>query len=614
MTEVIGRVIGPCRESIEPALGFAVASNDSRFERLLLPRHGALPSLSPFVLYRLRVNLGAAAPIWDVVEVLEASPLPVRKSELLKHVSSLIHQDGAEVAESLGRDLESAPDVLRPSDLSQRHSLARDVVADAWERDDFYELLPYFPAAFLRRLDDAELAFARDLFRAQPMLFAHWRVASRELSAGVSEAKLRADFRLLCFRESCSYDALCPALHAAHVAALRPDHAEAFAISLNALRDSYYRGNVVYPCGRALHAEQLAPYYLRVGEWLIDAEDARDQAELALRLKSLDRLELVQCAYFDDPARESLIDLAPTCYIRAARPVMEGWVDMLIAGNGTAEGLSGKNLCLVDAHKLSPRLLLEALNSHPAARRLFLVGDVNEEPAHYAAGGGDLFRDLYEMQPPASRRNWNVEHSDAYPARVARSLANRRSAHFETHRAEDEIELKKIVTGWRASRKGTYVIICSEDWRRQRVREWLDFHRPRLGHRVHLLETDEVGVLVHAISTSSRKRVPKKGVLHDADDYEMDVGARGFATKVKRSEATVEMADVALSRLWVGPRVDDLLFVADQNSSVEEIAGTLKYVKREFTLAMIGVQRLMDLRIPRRRRLSFMIDLMKRTA
>lgn len=602
-----GRVLGPCGESTEPALAFSVGNSGFRHERVLFRRHGALPSQSPFLWYKLDVHLGAAAPIWTVVRVISVEKLPVLKTELVERVASLVQEDSHEVAAALIADLEGAPDVLRPADIPSKHAVARELASDAWQSDAFYELLPYFPAAFLRGLDERELAFVGQLFAEDPLLFAHWRAASRKLAVGVAATKLYADQELLCSREFCSYNARCPALHFAHVDAISKLHGRAFSFSLQMLRDFCYRGHLSHPCGQTLYASQLAPYYMRIEGCIVDSADARDQAHLVLALKELAEVRMVQCAYLDDDAVSHLLNLGPSWRICSSRPSLTEYIECVTGGNARS---GSKKLCVVNAHKLGPRLLIELIESLPELEHLVLAGDVCEEPAHYAAGGGDVFRDLYENHPLRLREDWS-DHLGSYASRVAHSISNASSAQFQLRRADDDEELKKFAVAWKESRKDSWVVICTEDFRRRRLRKWLGFDRVRLGHRVHLLESDEVGVLVRAVSLSTKKKVSKKAWLHENDDYELHVAVGGRTIKVKRSEATVEMNDVAISRFWVGPRVKDLLFVAETNTSLEEIMGVLKYVEGDFVLATVGVDRLMDLPLLRRRRRSLLPDLLK---
>ncbi len=582
-----GRVVGSCREGIIDAIAFSVGEG-SMFERILLSRDGCLPSLSPFLWYSIRAHPDPYGPLWHVDAVVAVEPLPVYKIELANALALMFPHDADLIRETTLRDLAKRPDPLGPSDVPGGHREICKMLADVWRPATFYELLPFFPGGFLRALDPSELEFVGELFRADPSIFAHWGVAVRALSRGVHLDKLRATIGTHRDHPERVYDEMCPALHPSIIKTLMPDRVEGFEQLLAATELFYERGDLLAPLSERA-SRQLAPHCMTVvlgaTTVVMDFEKAHAQAELVLALRGLHELRVVQCGTYDDETVRRLKDLEPDWTVCAARPTLAPVFGEL---------RKGRRLALVHAHKIGPEILLKILKDCDV-ESLLLAGDLCEAPAHYVAGGGDMFRDLWAAS--TDREVW----SNSRPGQGATldSIAARSTIHLAVRHTRSDDELQKTVIDWIAGRRGspkttatrarseqTWVILCSTDDRRMQLRDWLSFREVRLGHRVHLLESDEVGTLKLAISIETRKSVPKKGRLADGEDYEIHVDTGSRVIKTKALGTVMEMSDVALTTRWAGPVVDAVLFVADDCSSIQEIGGAVKYARSEFSLAV----------------------------
>lgn len=603
---ISGRVLGPCHEGAVPAIAFSIGSG-SKYERILLPRERALPSLSPFLLYRIKVRADEPGPLWSVAEVSSVEPLPVYQADLADALALACPHDSHAVREALAHDLVGKNDPLLPGDVPERQRVARDLIVDAWQSPTFYRLLPYFPGSFLRALDPDEMAFVFELFLRDPIIFAHWSVATRALEMGVRPEKLRVSMEALRRRNGWQYDERCPALQPGHVKALSVEASSALRWVLSAEERFYEKGDLIGPCSeedeKALQAYCMT---FRGPELsLVDPASASVQARLVIELRKLD-LYTANCETYDEDTVKMIRAIEPEWRICAARPPLEPIFGALC---------SAPRLAIVHAHKLGPERLLRLLEPRKI-KALLLIGDPNETPAHYAAGGGDLFRDLTEA---SSGTALTFPPTTSHQRATLDSLAVYSTAHLSVIPAFQDGWIEKVVATWAAQRKSvtktvtrngtkrtiqvrpeqTWVVLCSSEERRAQLRAILSLDEVRVGQRVHLLDLDEVGTLKHAVSVPTRKAAAKKGCLYRDEDYEMHIDTGERLLKVKRSETQLEMSDVALASRWIGPIVDAVLFVTDDDSSIEEISGTVKYAKSEFAIATTRREQFVDL--PRRR-------------
>lgn len=564
---ISGRAAGPCREGVEPALAFAIGRGAGGRERILLRRRDALPSECPFLWYSIRAEPEPRGPFWRVLEVRSVEALPVTRVELIEALWRAMSPGcGVAAVESLARDLAFASDPLWSEDVPARQTAARDLAEDAWRSPAFLEMLPRLPANFLRALEpETELEFVRELWRAHPAIFAHRAAALRALSSGIAAEKLRAF-------EPSGVDDWSRAAEAAFRA----------------------RGELAAP----KPPPRASPYYHVTPDGVAtEIGRARTQAALARAVAGLRELRLAQCSDYGDAFAARLRGLEAEGWTAcAARPALE-----LEFGSPPPSGVA--SLALVHAHKLGPELLLRFLEGG-SVERLALIGDADEVPAHAEAGGGDLFRDLSAAFPAATERWVGGESVPAIASLRSRSVAN-----LTATEASSEEDLDKIARRWVGARKRSWVVICSSEERRARIRRALGLGDARLGNRVHLPETDEVGALVRAISLETRKDVPKKGRLREDEEYEihLDPGGGRPIARVEVSARDVEASDVTASYRWIGPRVDSVLFVAEASTSLDEIAGAAKYARAgNFALACAPGAMLADFPDRRPSRLSLM--------
>ena len=510
---VEGRVLGPSYEGLVRALAFSV-SNECGYERILLPRCGALPSESPFLRYILNVQQDQRSPVWRVNRVLAVSPLSVRKSELVQFIASLVPFDVEQTSTYIRAELRGAGEILEPRDLfalASKNSQILEIVSVAWQHRVFYELLPLLPIEFLRRLEEHELDSVQELLKEQPDLI---QQQQPEMAARM--------FNLL---------------------------------GIASEKISYFDSRI----------HPVSPSVI---------------AQLVLRLHGLKRLSLV-CSYlYDQNWEERLIALGKDGWtVRASCPAIKQDVPENSGGRGT-------HLVLVHAHKIRMDKLLHIIETEPQIEELMLVGDPNEFPAHTSGGEHDFFRSLWDSW--AGGETWPLTTN--HMAFIHWSLARKSTSDIEIERPANMQELRRVVQAWVGKCRGTWVVLCSEAGQQREIKKWLGREFVRLGDRIHLSETDEVGILQKACATGSKLEVSKKNRLYDEEDYDMQIEPAGNSTVVKflRSKTRHEANDVSLTTTWVGPRVDDVLFVMSEFTHIDEILGTIKYAKKSFVLATVS--------------------------
>ena len=668
-----GRVLGPSYEGLVPAIAFSIIDRDSEFDRILVKRKDPLPSLSPFILYSIEAIRDHIGPLWRISRIISMKPLPVYRRDLMETLRLRFPYDAPTVIEDLEHDLGDKKDPLKLEDIPVRHSIARSMVIDACQPLIFYDLLPHFPGEILHQFTIHDLEYIQKILERHPFLLALQIPAIRMLSSGINKMRSTMNesveidedtpnpLELLCSKLIFS------SLYSRYIHTHLSAEASEIATWSSIFTERFHKtGDTVMEIP-ARFVNRIKPHFLTLSGFSYEGEEDKEEAEdlvsrktmiprdqrpigdetvfvidssmafiqasLALEIKNLmslrpaPALEMVVCRIYDD-AR---------VIMKLEELKRQGWT--LCASRPSLEALFGpfhfaSKMVVLHAHKLGPSLMLDLFKHvRPGMiESIILVGDPDEMPGHYlSGGGGDLFSDLWnsDLMKDHHREEW------AWPSNMVRheSLRKRDTNHLETIVLSTDDSLRRGLIEWVSMRKSatktimkdgiksikkirseqTWVILCSDEARRKQVCRWLDLDEIRPGQRLHILDTDEVGTIVHAHSVTTKKAVTKKGRLYDELDYEihLDTGGGGGGEsdhpiiRFQKSKVNMRMCDVALTTSWIGPVVDAVLFVcSDTFSSMEEIGGSMKYAKKEFRLVLTSRDQLVEIPWPRPHRTS----------
>lgn len=224
-----------------------------------------------------------------------------------------------------------------------------------------------------------------------------------------------------------------------------------------------------------------------------------------------------------------------------------------------------KSLVICFANKLSPRSLLRELRDFPHLEELVLFGDANELGPHRRSGGGDLFLEMFRVLPGRTIPSNNVTSA----------LVDRKRARFPI----DYLNVRSIPTSYRHS-----TIACTNERSAREIAKVvgskIKVHR-RIAHLPSMVVgeiTDAylAGSFAFGASGSDAKISRKASLILGVQDYVVEIEGRRY-----RLNSDVVNAEVTTLSRWCGPKVERLVvYVDDYGTSIQEIAGMMKYAER----------------------------------
>ena len=576
-------------EGLEPAILFESESCVTTPKRFLLPRWYALPSECCFLRFGLIVTpVSIKSAFWKVLRIDTIEPLPAFKEDLLNILKRMLRASDVDM---LQQYLIDEPDLLdiKNTNNPRVHRVLEDLIGDALRAPNYYKLLRFFHAAVLNKLTEQEQERILLELHRDPRVFAHWSYMN-------SIPWLPEAFRVQLL--SLKHPKFMDMLYDSHCALIHPALASALDMPLGDATDVVRQrflasGHLLHPC-KSQDVKLLSRYY-----WVSPAQDCfgtlidcRNQAEIKLCLQTRSWQAIQTLTY----ARTRLDELT------AAQWTIASAVPALQDEFGKLPTTPVKRLALLHIHKIGPSQLLYLLQHNQTCELLF-IGDRHEMPAHSWAGGGDMFRDLCDAKPYLE---WE---SDA-PELIA--LKSRRLNTLSCSIAVTAEILHKIMMTWkndirkqqtsrRRANQATYVILCSTQNTKVLVNSLESEPLFKCGMRVHDLETDQLYMIKRAFR--GKYEIPKKEVIEKGDLVTLASNDNELK-QVIVGEFACESIQCSLSKLWVGPRVDHLLFVAEPTTTIDEMLGIFKYIKQSFAIVFTKEATLASLPIERERRSS----------